>query len=38
MNQESSKVEDMKKAIRRYIEDIESNYEDIIEELSYEQF
>lgn len=38
MGRGSSEVEEMRKAINRYMEDIENNYEDIIESLSYEQF
>ncbi len=35
MNRSSFDVEEVKKAISRYMEDIENNYNDIIESLSY---
>jgi hypothetical protein len=38
MGKSSGEIEEVKKSIQRYICDIDSNYSDIIEALSYEQF
>lgn len=38
MGKSGAEIEEVKKSITRYIEDIDCNYADIIESLSYEQF
>ena len=38
LNSRFIQIEDMKESITRYLQDIDNNYIDIIEALSFEQF